>query len=252
MSSFRIYVAIDDTDRAEDDGRSRGTGAKSRALARELIGLVGATHLGITRHQLLVDPAIPYTSHNSSACIVLGGEGESGALVGALVEASELYLTEIASPGADVGLCVAEEARIGPSVVEWGLRAKEEVLSAAGAFATAAAAGIELHGLTGDRGGVIGALAAAGLRRSGGDGRFLELGDLRELVGEQPAGVFVEAGVEVFLTADGPAEIGPDERIAVGSRHAQPILRAGRATLLVERDGDNGWRAAPRELVRRY
>ena len=46
-----------------------GTGRLSRMLAEELTkkGLVSNT--SVTRHQLLVHPDIPYTSHNSSACI---------------------------------------------------------------------------------------------------------------------------------------------------------------------------------------
>jgi hypothetical protein len=248
----RYYVAIDDTDHESDDGRNRGTGSKSRALARELIGLVEGRHLGITRHQLLVDPAIPYTSHNSSACIVLGAEGDPAELIATVLEASELFLTEIASPGADVGLLVAEEPQVTPAIVEWGTRAKVEVLSMDDAFALAEAEGVELRGLTGDRVGVVGALAAAGLRRSGADGRFLELGSLRGLVGEQPAGLFTDSGVAAFLSDDGVVELDRDEPIAVGHRHAQPVLRDGRPVLLVERDGDNGWRALPRELVKRY
>src|SRR5215469_15491011 len=140
------YVAIDDTDRAEDDGRGLGTGAKSRAFAHELIEAVAGQHLGITRHQLLVDPAVPYTSHNSSACIVLETELERAQAIDTMVEVGELYLPEIASLGADVGLCVADEAQIGDAVVEWGRRAKVEVLGMDEAHEVADAAGIQLEG----------------------------------------------------------------------------------------------------------
>jgi hypothetical protein len=58
---LRYYVGIDDTDHADDDGRQRGTGSKkARALARELVELLGARSDGITRHQLFVD-AIVYS-----------------------------------------------------------------------------------------------------------------------------------------------------------------------------------------------
>src|SRR5262249_30671795 len=153
-----------------EDGQGKGTGAKSRALAQELVALTGAEHLGITRHQLLLDPAIPYTSHNSSACIVLGSGAEPAELIPELLEASSTWLTYIASPGSDVGLCVAEESQISPAVVDWGRRAKAEVLTAAEAHSIADDDAIELVGLTGEKVGVIGALAAVGLRRSGEDG----------------------------------------------------------------------------------
>ncbi len=248
------YVAIDDTDRAEDDGRNQGTGSKSRALARELLeALEGARNLGITRHQLLVDPAVPYTTHNSSACIVLAAEGDQGATIAALVEVGELYLPEIASPGSDVGFCVAEESQIGAGVIGWGRRAKVEVLAMEEAHAVAREAGIHLVGLTGEKVGVIGALAAVGLRRSGEDGRFLELGDLRKATGEQPAGVFMRAGVERFVSGDEDVELAPEEMIAVGLKHAQPVLVGGRPTLLLDpSSARGGWRAAPRDAVKQY
>jgi hypothetical protein len=249
----RYYIAIDDTDHADDDGRHKGTGSKARVLGRELVELLGARHEGITRHQLLVDPAIPYTSHNSSACIVLAADAEPADVIPVVVDAGTIYLREIASPGSDVGLCVAEESTVTPEIVVWGRRAKEEVLSMAEAHAVADAAGIELHGLTGERVGVIGALAAVGLRRSGADGRFLELGGLRQLVGEQPASVFVEAGVERFRSGDDVLELDPGVLIALGEKHPQPVLLDGRATLLIEPDAEReSWRVVPRELVKQY
>jgi hypothetical protein len=249
---MRYYVAIDDTDAEGEDGLGKGTGAKSRALASELVDLVGARHLGVTRHQLLVDPRVPYTSHNSSACIVLGVEAPAKETIEQLVDAASTWLEYVASPGADVGLCVAEESSVTAPVVDWGQRSKVEVVTSGEAHEIAAAAGIELHGLTGTRDGVVGALAAAGLRRSGIDGRFLELKGLRDLVGDQTAGVFIAAGVERFLADGCEVELAPDELIAIGQKHAQPVLLAGRPTLLLDHTENGGWRVVPRELVKQY
>jgi hypothetical protein len=249
---MRYYIAIDDTDAEGEEGLGKGTGAKSRALASELIELTGAQHLGITRHQLLVDPRVPYTSHNSSACIVLGIDTPREETISQLVESASVWLEYVASPGADVGLCVAEESTIHAAVIEWGRRAKVEVLTASEAHDIAGAAGMQLHGLTGTKDGVVGALAAAGLRRSGADGRFLELKGLRGLVGDQPAAVFIAAGVERFLADGSEVELAPDELIAVGQKHAQPVLLAGRPTLLIDHPENGGWRAVPRELVKQY
>ena len=60
-------LAIDDTDNLT----SRGTGFLARQLALRMAEAGIAEVKAITRHQLLVDPRIPYTSHNSSACLVL-------------------------------------------------------------------------------------------------------------------------------------------------------------------------------------
>jgi hypothetical protein len=60
---MKLLIGIDDTDNLE----SRGTGYCVRQLANWLSEKNLVVPLGITRHQLLVDPRIPYTSHNSSA-----------------------------------------------------------------------------------------------------------------------------------------------------------------------------------------
>src|SRR5579872_5433563 len=60
-----VLVGSDDTDNLD----SPGTGY----LSRQLGGLIDASGVGrvrdITRHQLLFDRRIPYTSHNSSLCL---------------------------------------------------------------------------------------------------------------------------------------------------------------------------------------
>jgi hypothetical protein len=58
-----IYIGLDDT----DNKTSRGTGRLARAIAESLAERYAVR--GITRHQLLVDPRVPYTSHNSSATL---------------------------------------------------------------------------------------------------------------------------------------------------------------------------------------
>ncbi len=66
MAAVRLLIGIDDTDNLE----SRGTGYRARQLGQRLAG--GDSRVrGISRHQLLVDDRIPYTSHNSAACLEL-------------------------------------------------------------------------------------------------------------------------------------------------------------------------------------
>ncbi|KPK74876.1 MAG: hypothetical protein AMJ79_12975, partial [Phycisphaerae bacterium SM23_30] len=57
-----ILIGIDDTDNAA----SRGTGFLARQLFRQCQNRQ-LRPLGVTRHQFLIDPRIPYTSHNSGA-----------------------------------------------------------------------------------------------------------------------------------------------------------------------------------------
>ena len=112
---------------------------------------------------------------------------------------------------------------------------------------------IHLSGHTGEHTGIIGALAAVGLRRSGADGRYLDLPGLRELTGTQQAAAFMRAGVDRFLSESGKTvDLAPDKMIAIGEKWPQPILRDGRASLLVESDdGNTDWRVAGRDLVKR-
>ncbi len=130
-------------------------------------------------------------------------------------------------------------------------RAKAEVLTADEAQALAEQQDIHLEDVTGTRIGVIGALAAVGLRAGGSDGRFLWLPGLREL-----AGVFAAGDLRTRLDLDRIEDElgetpGPSERIDLGQR-ARPLLRDGGAVLLVERANrpDCEWTVAPKERIK--
>jgi len=62
---MNLYISIDDTDNKE----SFGTGRMARMLAQSLAEQGVIDHPSITRHQFLIHPEIPYTSHNSCATI---------------------------------------------------------------------------------------------------------------------------------------------------------------------------------------
>ncbi len=243
---MRILIGVDDTDNLE----SRGTGYRARCLG-ERLEAEGLAHVeSITRHQLLVDPRIPYTSHNSSACLV--AEAASGRL-DQLAGFCRDYLLRESAPGADAGLCVAAWERVDQAVQAFGRLAKQDVLTHAAALELAQRAGIGLEGLTGTGGGVIGALAGVGLRVEGRDGRGLWLRGLRELTG-----ICTEAQLRQAVPGlDGVESVGgqsvlPSARIDVND-WPRPILRAGRVILLVEEaNGDDNceWRAARKDLIK--
>lgn len=241
-----FFLGIDDTDNAA----SRGTGYRARCLG-EALGARGWTVHGITRHQLLVDPRIPYTSHNSSACLVVQAPPECRDELAAM---GRRFLLQESAEGSDAGLCVAGRPAVGPEVQSLGRAAKEEVLTQAAALELAQRAGILLEGLTGTGGGVIGALAAVGLRAGGDDGRFIWLRGVRELRGVLTAAeLFNQTAIDEICTLEGAA-VPLAERIDVGP-WPRPILRAGRAVLLVEPNPERAaseWRILPREVIRRY
>ncbi len=251
---MRYLIGIDDTDNLE----SRGTGYRARMLGSGLQEAGLGRLEAITRHQLLVHPAIRYTSHNSSACLVLDAPDMSQA---ALAEVCRAFLLAESAPGSDAGLCIAawDGAATMPAddaVQAFGRRAKQEVVTTAAAIGLARQAGLVLEGLTGDGGGVIGALAGVGLRAGGDDGRFLWLPGLREAGGVHPvATLFSLTGIEACQTEDPatnvPIDIPPTDTVDIGP-WCRPILRGGRAVLLVEPTaGQAGaWQVAAKERIK--
>ena len=63
---MRVFIGIDDTDSLE-----MGATGRSANQLRKLIEDKGwGETQAVTRHQLLLHPDIPYTSHNSSMCFI--------------------------------------------------------------------------------------------------------------------------------------------------------------------------------------
>jgi len=244
-----VYVAIDDTDNSE----SRGTGSMARELAARLQKLRLGRKLGVTRHQLLVDPQIPYTSHNSCACIPMEVADGQAPEPEVLAKEAVAFLTKEAAPGSDAGLCVAEASHVTPEVIDFGKRAKREVLTAEEAHSIAKAAGIHLSGLTGERIGVIGSLAAVGLHHTGEDGWFLEFNGVHRLEGCMTAAMLQRIGIERFQPENGHASPEPDDLVTIGER-TKALLRHGSPTLLIERveapEAPTQWQAASKERIR--
>src|SRR5258706_972332 len=236
---MKYLIGIDDTDNLE----SRGTGHRVRRLADWLTENNLAEPQGITRHQLLVDPRIPYTSHNSSACVSVKTEN-----INDVWNASREFLLRESAVGSDVGLCIAEWDAVTEDVQSFGRRAKLEWLTMLEAQETASRFKIRSEGLTGTGGGVIGALAGVGLHRAGNDGRFLWLPGLRELKGKYPIEEVIAKGhIERVCTLD-HAELSPKEIVDVGE-WMRPILLNGKSTLFVE-EQNHEWHIVSKDLIK--
>jgi hypothetical protein len=240
---MQYLVGIDDTDNLE----SRGTGHMARCLS-ETFAAAGFDPLGVTRHQLLVDRRIPYTSHNSSACIdVRGAERERDRLI----DISRDFLRSHAAPGSDVGLCIVAFDTIDDAAIEFGGRAKRAIVTESEARGIADALGAHLEPLTGTGLGVIGALAGVGLRAGGNDGRFLWLPHLRDMSGVHDAATIrARVGLDAIETEDGYA-VGGRDRIDLGT-WSRPVLRGGRSVLLVQEaeSEDYDWVVAAKERIK--
>lgn len=245
---MRCLIGIDDTDNPD----TRGTGFRARQLGARLVESAIASTRGITRHQLYVHPSIPYTSHNSSACLDVEIDRQK---LATLRDFCRAYLESESAEGSDAGLCINGFDDVPVAVTDFGLAAKSEVLDRDQATALAAQHGIHLEGVTGDHMGVIGALSAVGLRRGGGDGRFIWLKGVRELSGSMTAARLLEStGIESIETTDGQ-RLPPDANIRV-EPWPRPVLLRGMAVLLTQETGcgDAGyrWEILGKEAIRRY
>lgn len=243
---MRYLIGIDDTDNLD----TPGTGRSARELADVLTAQPLTEIEGISRHQLLVDPRIRYTSHNSAACLSLVAQPDR---LDALIETCRRFLATASAPGSDAGLCVAEWSQVSEAVQHFGDRAKRDILTQAEAQAVAYGEVLTLEGLTGDHGGIIGALAAVGLRVAGNDGRFLWLSGLRELSGIYTAAELRRATPITSIQTITGVDIPPTDRIAVG-HWVRPLLKQGRAVLLVEQEtqADYEWRVVTKDMVKQF
>ncbi|MEB3032333.1 hypothetical protein [[Mycobacterium] nativiensis] len=250
-----LLIGIDDT----DDQFSPGTGRRARALLRELAVAGLGSEAGATRHQLLVDDRIPYTSHNSSACLAWRSPGgDPYAVRGEIIEYVARFLERVCPPAADPGLAVAVPADVSdvPALVDFGRRAKREVLQRAQARRLAAELDVHLSGHGGTHDGVLGALAAVGLQLSGDDGLFITLPGLGNLPYEATVDDLL-ATVPIDDVRDaGNGRPAPGELIELGD-WVRPVLLNGRAVLLLDppREDPNGrrrWRTAPRAVVKKH
>lgn len=256
LADVDLLIGIDDT----DDHRSPGTGRRARALLYDLTSAGLGTPAGATRHQLLVDDRIPYTSHNSSACLAWRSPDRNPAAVWAgIAELAGRFLERVCPPDADPGLAIATPGQLAESagaVIEFGRRAKREVLCTEQAHQLAAGAGVHLSGHGGTNGGVIGALAAIGLQLSGNDGLFITLPGIRDL----PPTATIEDLYEKTTIDDARdndhRRPRPGETIDLGD-WVRPVLLNGDAVLLLEpprplSNGSRVWRTASRAVVKEH
>ncbi|MCD2451606.1 hypothetical protein GO003_014520 [Methylicorpusculum oleiharenae] len=249
MHIRNFLIGIDDTDNLE----SRGTGFRVRQLGKLLAENSIAQVFGITRHQLFVSPLIPYTSHNSSACMAVAIDPSE---LEKLTQFCSDYLRQESADGSDAGLCIASADQVDSDVQQYGRRAKSEVFTQKDSRGLASRKGFYLEGLTGDEGGVIGALAAVGLRAEGNDGRYIGLRGVRELevkdytVGQLKA----MTDIDQIKTTDGFEVTGLHHTVSI-TEWARPVLLNGNAVLLVEKandDTNDQWRVVPKTVIKTY
>jgi hypothetical protein len=227
-----VYIGFDDTDIL---GADTGTGK----LARNFERLIPAPCrvLGVVRQQLLVDPAIPYTSHNSSACVIL--ENMDPALDDRLLALAIEHIELAALPGSDPGLCFARSDHPNIAALQnFGLKCTRQIVTQNEALRAAASIHLSGHGGTHD--GIIGAAAAVGLTASGWYGRFIECSGLRNFPDPVSVSALAQKSIRVVsLDRDAITPCPEDEVHTKG--WLRPRLWGSQAVLPVNPSGPGRW-----------
>lgn len=228
LAPTALLVSIDDTDTVDSE---YGTGRISRFLADHLESTHGALQVaGSVRQQLLVDPRVPYTTHNSAACLIC--EWPADRKAEPVIETAASFLADIAAEGSDPGLCVGRVEDVTPAVTGFGRDAGEVVLEEASAYDRADGADLFLEEYGGTGEGVIGALAAVGRTATGDLGRLIRYDSIRSFEGVVDVETLREHEIRVVDTEGQSLETG---LVRTGG-WVRPSFRDGRATLAVERE----------------
>jgi hypothetical protein len=163
----RVLISIDDTDALG----TPGTGELLENIAKQIKSCCLGNPTFISRHQLLVHPDVPFTSHNSSMAIEIKDAVSEEEILSLVVEEVSAKSAE----GSDPGVCLCNIQSLSEDdagkLKKFGYNTKTKIMTKESAYTTAGESGVILKELGGTGDGVIGALAGLGLRLSGNDGR---------------------------------------------------------------------------------
>lgn len=243
----RLYIGIDDTDNLQ----SRGTGFHARALCAEINDLKLGRCRFVTRHQLLMSPLVPFTSHNSAACLIV----EQAQDYDAIESLCKNYLLENSAEGADAGLCLLDSTQLSVELIQYGYLCKQRVTTQSNAQKLALQYGLILHGLTGTKDGLIGAMAAACLCGSGTDGRLLWLEGMRDHAENtlSLAELITHTDIKTVQSREGAVMTDPELKIKMGS-WPRALWLGGEACLIIEPCEENShvWQVANKDFLKQF
>jgi len=246
---MRLIIGLDDTDMPDTPGTNQLARRTADALPP------GFTFDVVLRHQLLLDPRIPYTTHNGCASIGLRTEPGSDAGPGhgaALLAFLRGHVSAFAPPGSDPGLCILEVPDEPPTAPgpfpalrAFAERCQREPVRQADALELAREHRIHLEPLGGTGDGIIGALAAVALRAGADDGRVVHRPGWPwpdPFAGPQAVTSILSRGVDEIRTPGGQAV---RTGIVYVGKHLRPAFRRGRVVLFVEPTGQAASAPAP-------
>ena len=231
---MRVYIGFDDTD---NKNANRGTGKLARWFEKELPE--GCRMWGVVRQQLLLHDDIPYTSHNSSACVVV--DVPDGAILGELTERAVAHVERHSLVGSDPGVCVASNGDRDLSVlVDFGRLCTRKVVTQKDALR--ATSGVHLSGHGGTNDGIIGAAAAVGLTASGWSGRFIEFGGLRDFPEQVTVSELEQVRILVTSLERDAKQPAPEDLVSTHN-WLRPRLWGNRAVLPAHKTSEGFWKS---------
>ena len=231
---MRIYIGFDDTDVV---GADRGTGKLARWFENKLPE--GACLWGAVRQQLPVMEGIPYTSQNSSACLIVDLADPSQ--MAEIIEQGAAHIQEHFIEGSDPGLCVVEaDSTAVADLIVFGREACTRVVTQKAAMNVARSVHLSGHGGTND--GIIGATAGVGLTLYGWSGRFIEFGGLREFDDIVSVGALEAKGIQVLSIDRNALVPGPDDTVDTQG-WLRPRLWGFKPILPVQAMAQGRWRS---------
>jgi tRNA(Ile2) C34 agmatinyltransferase TiaS len=231
---MKVYVGFDDTDVA---GADRGTGKLARWFEQKLPQ--GVSLWGAVRQQFPVLEGIPYTSKNSSACLIL--EVPDKDLIGKIIDLAADHIREHFMEGSDPGLCVVpEDSPALGALMDFGRTASNRIVTQKEALAAVNGDHLSGHGGTND--GIIGASAGVGLTHSGWSGRFIEFNDLRQFHTETTVSSLEANGIQV-LSVDRNAMVPSMDDMVDTRDWVRPRLWGFKPVLPVRNTGLGHWQS---------
>lgn len=230
---MKILLSIDDTDQPKADNvEVRPTGQLAAIIAKSIEERNWGRCERISRHQLLMAPEIPYTSHNSAMCFAAD---INPSCLEPIISFAAKFLEREKAPGSDPGLCVAVVDQITKPgwLIAFGYMAKNILLTKQDAYDLAWELKIHLseHGGTG--GGVIGALAGAGLRLGGWDGRFRGQINVTAVNGITSVAELCRQGnIDLVKSIEDGTILPGTERVLIGEK-VKAVMMGNKAVVLV-------------------
>jgi|GEM_PF-1063181 len=225
---IKIFVAIDDS--RQLDGAKAG---QTASILTKFIEENGWGKCAIpSRHRLYSHPDTACIKHNTARSFS-ADIGEQY-LQNFIDHACKLIKTT-GAPNSNAGLAVAvpELMENKDDLIDYAYRTKEEIVSKTEALEFSKKPGIYLFELSGSGQGIIGALAAAGLRITGNDGQFrgkLHIGTGEDYIATVKE-IVNESYVEQVKNMDFN-NVGDDECVRMGEK-VKIVLLDNKYTLMV-------------------